>query len=99
MKFLSLGFLGLMLLSAQVFAQDQTSCQSAVRLTAVSHMEGVGKEYDYLRHNYPQYKILGQQLVDCEGKPTDVFVLQDSAGIKIKVFFDLSQYWGKGMGL
>ena len=98
MKYLSLGLLGLIMLSGQAFAQDQT-CQTAIRLSAASHMEGVGKEYDYVRQNYPRYEILGQQLIDCAGKPTDVFVLQKAGEPKIKIFFDLSQYWGKGMGL
>lgn len=72
------------------------TCETAVALSAPSHMEGISKEYDWIKSNHPTARIEEQALIDCKGKPTDSFTLRDAAGRSFVVMFDLSQYWGKG---
>lgn len=92
----------LLAFSGSSFSQNQPahdSCKTAISLDAPSHAEGVNQEYVYLKAHYPQYQVMQQALIQCGNKPTDMFALQDAQGQKIEVYFDLSKYWGKGMGL
>lgn len=103
-RFLSAGLL-LALVSvstgamAQAVQKPHSACETAVVLSAPTHLEGVQKEYQWLKANHPNARIEEQSLIDCKGKPTDSFTLTDHTGQKIVVLFDLSGYWGKGMGL
>lgn len=89
-------------LSTTAAAQSKAStashatCETAISLTAPSHMEGIEKEYEWLKANHPNARIEQQTLIECKGKPTDSFTLRDINGNSVVVMFDLSAYWGKG---
>ncbi len=76
---------------------SHSTCETAVVLSAPSHMEGIQKEYEWLRANHPTARLEEQALITCKGKPTDSFTLVDATGATIVVLFDLSGYWGKGI--
>jgi len=90
-------------LSTTAFAQSKPSagahsrCETAITLEAPSHMEGISKEYSWLKSNHPNARIEEQALIECKGKPTDSFTLRDANGTSFVVMFDLSNYWGKGL--
>lgn len=102
-RFLTAGLaLALAVLSTTAAAQSKAStashatCETALALTAPSHMEGIEKEYAWLKANHPNARIEEQALIECKGKPTDSFTLRDTNGGTVVVMFDLSAYWGKG---
>lgn len=46
--------------------------------------------------HYPQYKMIQQSLVyDKQGKPYDVLKIKTRDGEVLKVYFDISNFFGK----
>jgi hypothetical protein len=66
---------------------------------AQSERDGVGAEYFWLRANYPGYKMRQQGLSKCDGHPTDVLAIETVDGQQLKIYFDISAFFGKGFGL
>ena len=93
---LALSFLGVAHAKTTTAVAAHDTCETAVALQADDHMAGVAKEYVWLRENYPDFRPAKQSLIQCDGKPTDAFELEDAQGNTVKVLFDLSGYWGKG---
>ena len=76
------------------------TCETAIALEAADHMSGVEKQYDWLRANHPNHQMVQQEMIDCGGKPTDAMIMANPTDkTYIFVLFDLSGYFGKGMGL
>jgi len=75
--------------------RDGSSFSKAIIITEKTEMTGVSAEYDWLAKNYPGYHSLGQSLL-IEGKtPYDMIKIRTSTGEEKKVYFDISNYFGK----
>ena len=73
------------------------TCQTAVSFDAPSETDGVAKEYEWIKANYPSYHLVEQKLIDCQGKPTDAMAIADGNKRTFTyVLFDLSKFFGKG---
>jgi hypothetical protein len=79
---------------------DGTSCATRVVIKGASGSpDGVAAEYAWLNAKYPGYKVGEQALIDCDRHPSDKLTATNEEGKTITVFFDVSDFFGKGFGL
>jgi hypothetical protein len=62
---------------------------------APDNMAGVALEYAVLRGLYPTAKVKNQQLMKQGGRSYDVMVLKLRDGRELRVFFDITDFFGK----
>lgn len=68
---------------------DGSSFEKAVKV------QNIPEEYEWLRKYYPGYKMLLQQLVFENNSPYDILSIEIN-GVRKKVYFDISSFFGKG---
>lgn len=68
---------------------DGSSFEKAVKVKSVR------EEYQWLRKHYPSYAMIKQTLVFNDNSPYDVLFIEID-GVKKKVYFDISSFYGKG---
>jgi hypothetical protein len=75
---------------------DGSSCEQAVVISgAKGERAGIAAEYSWIRVHFPGYHRTEQDLTQCGDKPADLLHLEDGAGRKASVFFDISGFFGK----
>ncbi len=75
---------------------DGMSMDNAVKITgAKNEQEGVAAEYAYLAKEYEGYKIVSQSLINKKGKSFDVLEIRTKENKTVKVYFDISDFFGK----
>lgn len=75
--------------------RDGSSFEKAIIITEKTESTGVTAEYKWLSNHYPGYTSGGQSLVYHDKKPYDILNIKTSTGTPIKVYFDISNYFGK----
>jgi hypothetical protein len=76
-------------------AQDGNSFATAVVIQETHETPGVHAEYKWVADHYPGYKTKMQALTNNKGKPYDVLTIELSDGSEKKVYFDISNFFGK----
>ena len=76
---------------------DGSNCAQSVVVHARSEFEGVRAEYQWLAAKYPGYHKEEQSLLQCNGHPADELRIRTAEGREIDVFFDISDYFGRGL--
>ncbi|MCX7830054.1 MAG: hypothetical protein N2445_03215 [Acidobacteria bacterium] len=74
---------------------DGLSYERAIVVPEKSEITGVNWEYKWLAENYPEYKFKGQSLAFENDKPYDIIEIKTKKGRVIKIYFDISNYFGK----
>ena len=74
---------------------DGSSIDNAIVISQCSNMEGVKQEYIEARERFGDYKLIRQSLLNIEGKIYDLLLL-DINGKEVEVYFDISDFFGKG---
>lgn len=72
-----------------------TSFSDAIVIQEETETKGVAAEYAWLKKNYPGYKLIKQSLQYNDGKPYDVMEIKTADGDTKKVYFDISNFFGK----
>jgi hypothetical protein len=72
-----------------------TSFTDAIIVDENTETAGVAAEYKWLKANYPGYSLISQSLVYNEGKPYDVMDIKTASGEEKKIYFDISNFFGK----
>jgi hypothetical protein len=62
---------------------------------APDNMAGVALEYAILRGLYPTAKVTNQQLMKQGGRSYDLMVLKLQDGRELRIFFDITDFFGK----
>ena len=75
--------------------RNGASIDSAIVVNEHSETMGVNAEYQWLAQHYPGYKLKGQELLFEKGKPYDLLEIYTSDGSDHKVYFDISNFYGK----
>jgi hypothetical protein len=75
--------------------QDGNSFVTAVVIQETHETPGVHAEYKWIADHYPGYKTKMQALTNNKGKPYDVLTIELSDGSEKKVYFDISNFFGK----
>lgn len=75
---------------------DGSSMEKAVIITgAKDTAKGIRAENDYLGRKFRRHEKVSQLLMEENGKHYDVITLRDPKGKEIKVFFDITDFYGK----
>jgi hypothetical protein len=75
---------------------DGSSCERVVVISgAKNERAGIAAEYSWVRAHFPGYRRTQQDLSQCGDKPADILHLEDGAGHKADVYFDISGFFGK----
>ena len=69
--------------------RDGSSPERAILVASVA------EQYAFLKHHYPRFKLEEQTLHRIDGNPYDVLAIFDDSGQKKKIYFDISQFFGK----
>ncbi|HTL81855.1 MAG TPA: hypothetical protein VL651_09140 [Bacteroidia bacterium] len=72
-----------------------TSFEDAVVVHEKNGTDGVAAEYEWLKLNYPGYSLIKQTLEYNTSVPYDVMEIKTADGTKKKIYFDISEYFGK----
>lgn len=75
--------------------RDWTSFEKAIVIQAKSESVGIRAKYDWIRQNYPGYKISGQALCRQNKKSFDIISIVTAEGEEISLYFDISGFYGK----
>lgn len=74
---------------------DGSSFANAIVIREKSETVGVSAEYKWLAQHYPGYKTKMQSLNNVKGKSYDVLTIETVDGVEKKVYFDISNFFGK----
>jgi hypothetical protein len=74
---------------------DGSSYEKAIVIQDKSETTGVAAEYKWIRDNYPGSESQGQALMNNNSKPYDVITIKTSDGTIKKIYFDISNFFGK----
>lgn len=75
--------------------QDGLTFETAIFITEKSEMIGPAAEYKWIKEHYTDYKVKGQALVYHNKKPFDIITIIFSYNKELKLYFDISNYFGK----
>ncbi len=75
--------------------QDGSSYEKAIVINKKKSGEGIKAEYDWLKNNYPGYKLKSQSLQTQGKKIYDVLTIITANGKKKEVYFDITNFFGK----
>ncbi|MFN8258513.1 MAG: hypothetical protein U0W24_22685 [Bacteroidales bacterium] len=70
--------------------RDGSSFEKAIVVKSIS------EEYEWIGANYPGYKFIQQSLVFDKKNPYDVLEIKTLDGATLKIYFDISSFFGKG---
>jgi|GEM_PF-172968 len=69
--------------------KDGLSIESAIKVRSV------GEEYEFVRKNCMDCKMVSQSLIEHKNKPHDVLTLKKANDEEISYYFDISSFYGK----
>jgi hypothetical protein len=75
--------------------EDGSSYSNAVIIKEKSEGPGVDAEYKWIRDHYPGSKTKSQALQMNNGKSYDVLTIVTADGAEKRVYFDISNFFGK----
>jgi hypothetical protein len=75
--------------------RNGSSFAQAIIIKEKTERTGVDAEYDWLRKNYPGYKMKMQALLSEKGKFYDRLDITTAAGEAKSIYFDISNFYGK----
>ncbi len=74
---------------------DGSSIEKAIVISECNNSEGIAQEYIEARKRFGNYKLIRQSLLSVDKRMYDELELEIE-GKLVKVFFDISDFFGKG---
>jgi len=75
--------------------EEGSSFENAVVIEEKSERTGISAEYKWVDKHYPGYKRKMQSLQTHDKKPYDVLTIVTAEGTEKKIYFDISNFFGK----
>jgi len=75
---------------------DGSSFEEAIKISDCSNTEGVKQEYIEVRKKLGNYQLIRQSLQDKSGRMYDVLELKLEDGRIVTLYFDITDFFGKG---
>jgi hypothetical protein len=72
-------------------------CKTRIKVLGANYETGVSAEYAWLQAKYPGFERGRQTLVECEGKDSDKLDIVTAEGKELTLYFDVSDFMGKGL--
>ncbi|HMO28988.1 hypothetical protein [Enterovirga sp.] len=85
----------LIVVPARALEPDGLSFERAIPIVAENSVEGVPKEYEYLRRHYPGWRRTMQALLRHEGRTYDRLTIVSPARETKDIYFDITSFFGK----
>ncbi|HWZ03356.1 MAG TPA: hypothetical protein VNX40_07055 [Mucilaginibacter sp.] len=74
---------------------DGSSFDKAIVIQETHETPGIHAEYTWIRNKYPGSQTNSQALVYNKNKPYDIIHITTADNIKVDVYFDISNFYGK----
>ncbi|PZP50039.1 MAG: hypothetical protein DI598_06470 [Pseudopedobacter saltans] len=74
---------------------DGLSYEKAIAIKETSELNGIAAEKKWLKEHYPDHTMKSQSLMTNNKKPYDVMTMVSPEGKELKVYFDISSFFGK----
>ncbi|MFX1446478.1 MAG: hypothetical protein ACFFHV_24055 [Promethearchaeota archaeon] len=74
---------------------DGSSFENAIIISDCNNIEGVNQEYIEIKKRFGNYKLIRQSLLNHNGLMFGKLELKLDNGNNIKVFFDITDFFGK----
>lgn len=74
---------------------DGSSYEKAIVIKASNEMIGVGKEYEWIKINFPGAQLVEQSSGPHNGRKYDIITIKTSDGQKRTFYFDINNFYGK----
>ena len=78
---------------------DGSSFENAIIISDCDHMEGIEQEYIEIRKRFGNYSLIRQNLLNYKNRKIDKLELKLEDGQQIEVYFDITEFFGKGFEL
>lgn len=75
--------------------QDGSSMTSAIPIKAADEKAGVTAEYRWIGEHFPGYHRGAQSLLNNNGRFYDAIDITTASGERRKIYFDITDYFGK----
>lgn len=75
-------------------SKDKKSKQDGLSFETAIKAKSVAEEYEFVRANCPDCKLVQQSLTEHKEKPYDVLLFKKSNGEEIIYYFDISSFYG-----
>ena len=75
---------------------DGSSFENAIIISDCDHMEGIKQEYIEVRKRFGNYGLIRQNLMEYNNRKIDKLELRLEGGRQIDVYFDITEFFGKG---
>lgn len=75
--------------------QDGSSMATAIPIHAANEKAGVTAEYRWIAEHFPGYKRGPQSLLNGNGRFYDAIDITTTSGERRKIYFDITDYFGK----
>lgn len=72
------------------------SFEEAIMISDCSNIEGVEQEYIEVRERFGNYQLIRQSLQDQSGRMYDVLEMKLKDDREITLYFDITDFFGKG---
>jgi len=82
-------------MSPPVEGADGSSYEKAIVIQEKSETPGVNAEYKWIAEHYPGYSRGMQSLNFYNKKPYDIITIKTKDGEEKKIYFDISNFFGK----
>lgn len=73
---------------------DGKSFETAIPIQEKTETPGVHAEYQWIRDNYSDYKVVQQSLATHGKKPFDIITIEFADGSRKEIYFDISKFFG-----
>lgn len=77
---------------------DGSSIEKAIIISDCDDIEGVDQEYLLIRNIFGEFKMIQQSLLNVKKKVYDKLEIE-ADGKRVEVFFDITDFFGKGFEL
>jgi hypothetical protein len=81
--------------TVQYVKQDGLSMKTAVIVNKKTESPGVAAEYAWIKKNYSDYKVISQSLSSSDNRQYDIITIRFSDGKELKLYFDITKFFGK----
>ena len=75
---------------------DGSSFENAIIISECNNLEGIDYEYLEVRKRFGNYKLIRQSLLKHNNRMFDMLELKLENGREIKLYFDITEFFGKG---
>ena len=81
--------------AAEQEGRDGSSYKKAIIIVASNDTAGAAQESEWIRARYPGYRMGKQSTSFYDGKSYDIVHFTDAHGVKHKVYFDITSFYGR----